>query len=186
MTTRQVKGINLTHMVIALKNWRKYVGAEGEIPGLLPECQPLFEHERVLSNQWYPLTTMLNLLEITHQLVFAGTEQGLVDLGRAGATMAYDTAHSAYVKSDPASTLEVFPRLWRVNFNFGQLEVENQNRCSTVTLHEYDDIHPLHGKLHVGWMAVLVEKSGGKNARCELVQTPWDGTPPLKLRVSWD
>lgn len=183
---RQAKGINVAQFVKTLKSWKKHGGHE-TVPGLVPEYAGYLRHQRILSSQWYPLELFLHFLDLTHRHVFGGTDKGLIDLGRFGAASNSESAHAVYLKSEPTSMLQVFPRLWSANFNFGELVIEHEQASKTavVTFADYEDIPRSHALVHLGWFEVLLTKAGAENARCTVAAEPWNGDPLFAVRLSW-
>lgn len=185
-TNHQTKGIDLIGLVKTLKAWRK-ANPGKELPGLTAEDLDFLDNTLVLPVGWYPHDRFLRFLDAVSQLVFGGSQDGMLEMGRMAARETYTTVHSALIyKGDVARTLSGGIGFIKAHFDFGEWTFEEGSANQAhIRISGYPEMTETHGTLFVGWCEVMIELSGGEVQKAEVLEAPWRGDGEYLLALAW-
>jgi len=185
MADRKVKGtmvVDHVRMIRANKgrDWDKY---------LKPQDWEIV-NGRILPSMWYPLETYQRCGWATYQ-VLAGGNLDLVRLrGRIrGKELFEDIYKNIVIDQNPMKALDRFVIIYGQLFNFSTLEFEKVGEKHARIHHDYDPNDP--GSLPycyqlMGHFDTLIEMTGGKNVKIELIAKQWEGAPETIFNITWE
>ena len=160
-------------------DWNKY---------LKPEDWDIV-NSRVLPSLWYPLDTYVRCGAATFQLL-AGRNPEIARLrGRIRGKELFETTYKhILLDGDPMQALNSFVTLYGQLFNFSHLEFKKIEANHAYISHNYDSSEP--GNLPycyqlMGHLDTLVEMTGGKKVRIEIIEKIWDGGKATVFDIQW-
>jgi hypothetical protein len=180
---RRAKGVNLVGLVKLLKVLRRTKA----IGPLSPAALALFE-QHILLTEWYPLSLLLELVEVTYREVLGRKEEAALKMGITGGLDAFKTHHKAFIKAgDAAASVVSMRHTWPLYFDFGTLKaLPDGPRAVRFVLEGYPGIPAAHGPMIVGWHRAAALAAGQSTVGGEILECPWrDGGPRLVHRVTF-
>ena len=185
-SAHQTKGIDFIGMVKALRAWRRANPGQG-VPGLMPEDMDFLDNTLILSIDWYPHDRFLRFLDATAALVFGGTREGMLEMGRVAARALYTTVHSSLIyKGAPLHTLRGGINFIKTHFNFGEwIFLEESKTRAQIKIIGYPEMNEAHGTLLIGWCEVMIQLSGGAMSEAKILKAPWRGDEEYLLDMAW-
>ena len=184
MENKKVKGtmlINLVRMIRQNKNldWDKY---------LLPEDWEIV-NSRIMLMNWYPLD-LYRRCGIAAFMLIAKKDFNMVRFsGKViGQEMFTKIYKSIIATKDPKAAIQQFIRFYGSLFNFSTLRLESSKGKHLVIHHDYDPNDrsnvPYCYQL-MGILDALIELTGGKNPKVNLVERQWKGAQESVFDVQW-
>jgi hypothetical protein len=179
-TKRHIKGSSIIELLKFLKNYRK----KKPLPPLSPATEALFS-ERMMPSNWYPLESLIELLDAVDKALLKGNEAAAIEMGAAGGMIQIPLIYSAMlIKGDPKSSVMSMRHMWRSHDDFGELTAEIEGDNAVVfTLTGYEDIGMVHGMMTAGWGVAAARIADSKHASVEVMERPWKGAPRFHYRI---
>ena len=178
---RLVKGTGCVDIVKIVRHARK----QRTYPPFGDAAEALLE-ERVLPTGWYSHEGFLQLIEFAFVELLGASEQKAWEMGAAGGRAQLQGPHKVFVDSDdPLAAAWSMRHAWRLNFNFGEIRVERDERSFLYALHGYADVPPSHAFMIAGWTWAAFQLSGASYVVREIVERPWQGAACFSWRLSF-
>lgn len=186
MKERLVRGTNLESVLRALRSERR----TRPLPELGAWEQDLLR-KHVAPSTWYALKVFDSLLQVVHRFVYDGSEAAAQSMGRhhARARIA-DAPKLLIVDADPLETLARFPKRWREQFNFGEVQVtplsgNDHHHGVRIRISGYPDMSACHGHAIMGFTRELAERAGAEAPRLDVEERPWMHNSVLTYTLTW-
>lgn len=185
MTERKVKGSMLMDQVRLIRNnkdrdWDKYIE---------PEDWEIIKGT-ILPSKWYPLELYRKFGWATFNVL----AEGRVDLVRLrglarGRELFGDIYKNVVVDNNPMESLNRFVTVYGLLFNFSTLKFEKVGDKHARVLHDYDPEDPTNiPYCHqlMGHLDALIEMTGGKNIKNEIIEKQWEKAPATIFDITWE
>lgn len=184
MDDKKVKGsmlVDFVRMIRSFKDldWNRYLKPEDwdTINGL------------ILSSKWYPFELYSRCSNAAFELLGKGNLQNARANGQMMAKQLFEITYKSMVQGKhPAEALQQFVGTYSSFFNFSMLKFEAVAGTHVKIHHDYDArdkrnipyCHQLQGMLET-----LVQMTGGKNGKVEIIAKQWEGAPATTFDISW-
>lgn len=181
----RVKGSMVIDMVKAIrsfkdKQWDKY---------LTKEAQELVS-QRILHAVWYPAEPALCCLRAIYQLIGQNNPKTAREWGRINGLRTFEETYKVLFssKGDTTDTLKkldtiaTFSLFKGINAEIRQI---GKNHTSFSFFSE-DPRTEVVMYFVQGWIEILIEKTGGKNGKVEIVDKHWEGAKATVMDISWE
>lgn len=184
MQDRNVKGtmlLDMIRMIRANKDlpWDEYLDAEDwkTISSI------------ILQSNWYPIELYQKLGWAVFQVVAKGNLELVRARGRArGKELFGDIYKSIVANNGPLEALNAFVKRYCTLFNFSILRFEKVEEKNARIYHDFKLDHPVFvAYCHqlIGHFEALIEMTGGKNSKIELIAKQWEGAPATIFDIAW-
>jgi len=185
MPEKKVKGTMVMDQVRLIrmnkdKDWSEYIK---------PEDWEII-NGRILPSVWYPLELYWRL----GWAAFNVLAKGNLDLVRLrgiahGKELFGNIYKNLVFDKNPMKALERFVITYSSLFNFSTLKFEKVGEKHAQVHHEWDakdPTEPPYCHELMGILDVLVEMTGGKNAKIKLKAKQWEGAPFTIFDITWE
>lgn len=178
---RRAKGTSLIQLVKLLRDVRQ------KRPLRLSPAASQFLEQRILPNEWYPLSMMVELLHVMFEQLQRSDPRVAMQGGIAAGVLQLGGPYSGFViAGNPTATVLSMRHLWRASYDFGALDaVSDSPRSVLFTLSGFPEITLVHAIMTASWAVAAAQVSGGRSATGDLIERPWEGSALLRYRVSF-
>ena len=184
MEDREVKGtmvLDMVRMIRANKDlpWDEYLDAE--------DWKVI--NSIILQSKWYPFGLYQRLGWAVFQVVAKGNLELVRARGRQrGKELFGDVYKSIVANKSPLEALDAFVKRYSTLFNFSILRFEKEGEKNARIYHDFKVDHQVFiAYCHQlrGHLEALVEMTGGKNYKVELIAKQWEGAPTTIFDITW-
>ena len=155
---------------------------------LTPECRRAVTGS-ILAVAWYPIEYVFELMAAMEQGMGQGSPRFVEELGRFSAQQAYRGLYKLFFKfGSPEFILKRCPMFWGQLMDSGKLDVTMSGpRQANLGLTGFDQQLPkVFMRSLAGWSQGLMEVSGAKNVRVEILQWPSPSNFNTVFSLHWD
>lgn len=155
---------------------------------LQPECRRALSGA-ILPVTWYPIPYVYELMEAMEKVMAQGSDCFIEDIGRFSARQASRGIYNLFFcLGNPEFILRRCPSFWSQLMNTGRIEVVvTGQRRATLSLRRFDQQLPrIFLRSLAGWTQGLLEVSGAKNVRVEILQWPAPDNFDTVFSAAWD
>jgi hypothetical protein len=146
----------------------------------------LLEH-RILASTWYPFEPFLDLTRALHEVLFGGSDEGAVEMGRQVARQTLEGVYAAFVSHHQVGrVLRSLGSVWQAHYNFGELTSTLEDSQAQVRVSGYTDAPRWHGQLISGWIAEALVLAGARGLEFDLKTGPWqESGAAIEIGLRW-
>jgi hypothetical protein len=185
MNDKKVKGsmfLDFVRLIRANKdrNWDQYLkpGDWGTI------------NSNILPSAWYPFEMYQRFGMATFNVLAKGNLDMARLNGKISGKMMFENVYKLIVAGkDTLKSIQQFVKIYGSLFNFSMLKFEKVEAKHARVYHIYDPNDPADMPFcHqlMGILDILVEMTGGTNARIEMNSKQWEGAPATTFDITWE
>jgi len=180
---RFVKGTMVLDIVKTIrgfhdKPWDQYLSRE---------AQELLQ-QRILASAWYPYEPVINCLNAIYLLIGGNNPKNARAWGRINGKQVFETVYKTLmVPGDTTESLKKLSIIVNVFFKGSSYESkEIEPRHFQVQIFDNDPRTEAIYYLVQGWIDVIIEITGGKNAKVLFAQKHWEGNEFTIIDIRWE
>lgn len=169
--------------------WVKTEKGEESLKALFSRLAP--EHREIcagviLPSSWYPFATFVHVNEVIDATFGKGDLALVPEIARFAADYNLPTLYKFfYSVSSVSFILGMASRLWRMNYDAGELRVVQGTNEATMLIEGWPDPHRAHCLSVLGWAARSAELSGGKDVTTAMPRCRANGDAACELHLRW-
>lgn len=180
-----VKGSALDARVLWVKTNKGEEALKAFFSRLEPEHRAICEGV-ILPSSWYPFATFVHVNEVIDATFGKGDLALVPEVARFAAAHNLPTLYKFfYSVSSVAFILSMASRLWRMNYDAGELRVVNGANEATIFIEGWPEPHRAHCLSVLGWAARSAELSGGTDVVAEMPRCRASGDAACELKLRW-
>ena len=169
--------------------WAEAVHGEAGLKKLLAALAPedrKIHADVILPSAWYPFGTFVRVIE-TADRVFGKGDLGLVpEIARWAADANLTTFYRFFYQLGSTSfILGMGSRLWRMNYDAGELQVDARNGTASLRIADWPEPHRIHCLSVMAWCVRSAEISGAKDVHAELRTCRASGDTTCEMGLTW-
>jgi hypothetical protein len=175
----------------ARKEWVRHLYGEEGLEKLLAHLSPAGRnliHAEIDRTQWYNFPLFLDWCIAVDRAFGAGDCKLNAEMARWSAHKNTPSLYSVFIRLGSVDwLLNRSTKLWKEHFNAGTLEVVHEKNATIAEarLTDWPSPHLAHSYSVLGFAVGVIELSGAKNVRGELVSCRSLGGDETLLRVRW-
>jgi hypothetical protein len=180
---RFVKGTMVLDIVKTIhgfqdKPWDQYLSRE---------AQDLLQ-QRILASAWYPYEPVINCLNAVYRLIGGNNPENARAWGRINGQQLFETAYkNLLMPGDPMESMKKL-NILSATFFKGFVHASKELGPRHFEVQTFDDDPRTEAIYYLiqGWIDVLVENAGGKNAKVLIIQKHWEGNESTIIDIRWE
>lgn len=183
-SSKFIKGTMVLDLVKAIKGfkdkpWDTYLSEEAK--ALLSQ--------KILPSSWYPVEPVLSCLWAVYKLIGNENPALAKEWGKVNGRKVFETIYkNLIVPMDPEDTLKKLEIIAKGAFIKGVKIESVQMGGKHFKTKIYDDnpkTEPAYYFIQ-GWIEVLLETTGGKNIKVEIIEKHWQGAEATVFDIKWE
>ena len=165
------------------ENHEKALGAF--VATLTPQDRHLYE-QVILPSSWYPFESFVRINQAIDARFGRGDLSLVPELARFAADRNLPTLYRFfYSVSSVSFILSMASRLWRVNYDAGELKVDSSANEATLSIVGFPEPHRVHCLSVLGWASRSAELSGAKEVVTDEPKCRARGEDACVLHLRW-
>lgn len=155
---------------------------------LSPEALALLD-EQIIPSAWYPYEPVLSCLQAVYKLLGKNNPALARQWGKINGRKVFESIYkNMIVPGDPRASLQKLEIIGSRTLmkNFSSSGVDLGAGHLTTTFQDDDPrTEPIYYLIQ-GWVDILIELSGGKNAKVNIVKRHWERDEATVFDVTWE
>lgn len=184
----RVKGIAILGLVKYIKKYSREKGKSLDeiIKMMTPEDQQIFS-QKILSSEWYPYSTYINLGNIIDRVFGKGDQSLSREIGKLSARTDLRGVYRIFLSFlNPQQIVKRIATIWGSYYDRGVVEVIEYKPGKLVWhLKDFPEIGKFHCKNIEGWNEAFLELLGYKEARARETKCQSEGSPCCEFVLTW-
>ncbi|HVO30291.1 MAG TPA: hypothetical protein VMV18_06130 [bacterium] len=181
-----VKGSALDARILWVKTQKGEESLKALLSRLSPEDREICGGV-ILPSHWYPFATFVHVNEVIDATFGKGDLALVPEIARFAAGHNLPTLYRFfYSVSSVGFILSMASRLWRMNYDAGELRVVQGTNSATIFIEDWPEPHRAHCLSVLGWAARSAELSGGKDVVAEMPHCRASGDADCELVLRWN
>lgn len=184
----RVKGIALLGLVKYIKKYSKERGKNlDEVLKLMTEEDQKIFSQKILSSEWYPYSTYINLGNIVDRVFGKGDHSLSREIGKLSARTDLQGVYRIFLTFfNPKTVVKKVSNIWGSYYDAGELEIiEFKPGRLVFHLKNFPDIGKFHCKNIEGWNEGFLEMAGYKEAKVTETKCQTEGAPYCEFVLTW-
>ncbi|MFX1376542.1 MAG: hypothetical protein ACFFA0_12090 [Promethearchaeota archaeon] len=142
---------------------------------------------RVLVASWYPFELYKECIDALMLIEARNNPKTLVQWGHAEGKRSLTTIYRATItKGDIETAVEAYSRLYRMLFNFGEVETKIiSDNEATFTFKNFINEWQYFYYITVGWIQEFIELATSKKTEYTFLNKSWVGEGWTTFKISW-